>query len=747
MALPDRLRDWLKQESALWTQEGLIGEAQRERLLARYPQVEGDNRKMAFALRALGVLVFFAALLLVVSHNWESLGRGGRMGMISGLLIGLQGLAFILYLRRSEGGLTLAHLAAGLGFGAAIAMTGQVYHLDAHAPNAVLAWCLGFLPFVLLFDRTLLHLIHLALAVIWLSMKTELGAGPGENLLLIFLALLAPSALAAYRTPRVPLAAAVAVAYACFTIITNIQNHALPLSLFLLPLALASFHPAGDPRAQPWRVIGFISAASCLLVIGDLDQGLSRQGLGTFTTLWSTAPILSGVALSLILLAVFKARGSRARADSWLAASVWLLAEIWRAGSGHAAEVALVKSVANFGTLALVVVQLQLGLNQGKLRSYLAGAGLFLIWLGWRYANIHEQMGYLGMAAVFAVIGTALFVLARLWKARTQPQEMQPVVPFRPSYLEIFLARIRPYTTVMLVLTYLLQLAVIAGMVWHHGAPAREGVRVFVRCEPVDPRDWMRGDYVILGYPFTQTRGRDAVTQETRLATEYWQQQPHQPESEAARRQLPSDSLVFFPYTVSAAGLLRAGTLTTLRPEAGAYLTGRWNGNTWNRPSVRLGIEAFFVKEGTGKTLEAWQREGFLLAEIGVLPDGRAGLINVQRDTSPLTEVAFTQVTGWKPKLSYVREEVIESPQRFQELFTRLNTGDTSPLPDFSKQRLIYLNLGQKNPVFKVVENEDCVRLEIIRSQAGDAARGLLLMLPKTSKSVYGPNGRIPETE
>ena len=211
MSLPPRLREWLEQETRLWTREGLIDESQRGRLLSRYAtEPEAGPGKMAFALRALGVIVLFAALLLVVSHNWQDLGRGGRMGMITGLLVGLQALAYVLHIRRSQSGSALGHLAAGLGFGAAIAMTGQVYHLDAHAPNAVLAWCLLTLPFVLVLDRTILHATHLALAVIWLGMKAGLMTGPGEGHELVFLALAAPSAWAAYRTPRASLAALVA---------------------------------------------------------------------------------------------------------------------------------------------------------------------------------------------------------------------------------------------------------------------------------------------------------------------------------------------------------------------------------------------------------------------------------------------------------------------------------------------------------------------------------------------------------
>lgn len=746
MPLPERLRDWLNRESALWTQEGLIGEAQRERLLARYPLNEGETSRMAFALRALGVIVLFAALLLVVSHNWEDLGRSGRMGMITGLLVGLQALAWVLFLRRSESGSALGHLAAVLGFGAAIAMTGQVYHLDAHAPNAVLAWCLFSLPIVILLDRTLLHTTHLALAVIWLGMKAECGSGPGEGYELLFLALAAPSAWAAYRTPRESLAAVVALAYGAFVFIAAIRNESLPLGLIVLPLALAALHPAGDKRAEPWRVIGTLGAAILLLVIGDLDQ--LAPNLEKLGEIWRTAPILSGASLLIIILAVLRARGSQARSDGWTAVGVLLLSEIWRHGSGHAAEVAALKATANLGTLALVVIQLRLGLNEGRLRPYLAGSALFLIWLAWRYANIHEALGYLGMAAVFGVIGVALFILARLWRARAEPVVTQPIAQFRPAAVESLLHRLRPHATAILVATYVLQLGTIGWMVWHHGKPARDGVRVLVSVEPVDPRDWMRGDYVILGYAFAGFNGgRADITWdsdwENRLAKEYWSQQAHTPQSSWLR--MPEDALVFVPYTVGSDGVLKPGKMTAVRPTTGNYLTGRWNDtSSWGRnrgAQARFGIEAYFVKEGTGKALEKIQRGGLLLAEIGVLPDGRAGLIDLKPDPAPMQPLEYQVLKGWKLREDTSRwrtDEIYADAKSFEADFIRDGTPET-PLPDFNKYRVARMKWDQDEGV-RVMSNGNIVRVTVDDPNGKDV---LLLLIPAGNEPVYGPPGRL----
>jgi uncharacterized membrane-anchored protein len=741
MSLPKKFRDWLEEESRLWTREGLMGEAQRERLLARYPMGDPPSG-MAFALRSLGVIVLFAALMLVVSHNWEELGRGGRMGTIVGLLVGLQGLAFALHLRRSEGGSVLAHLAAGLGLGAAIFMTGQVYHLDAHAPNAVLAWCLASLPFVLLLDWTILHVVHLALACLWLGNKGEGNPPPGEGLQLAFLALIAPSAWAAYRTPRATLVGVVALAYAFMVIILGFQNRDLPLAAMVAPLALAALHPAGSRLAESWRAAGFLATAVLLLFIGDLENLRARTDFAEWARIWKSAPILSGAALAVVALATAKSLRLRDghRNDAWTAAGALVLAELWRNGTGHPAEISLVKAGANLGTLAMVASLLQLGLNEGRLRPYLAGGGLFLLWLSWRYANIHEAVGYLGMATVFAVLGVALFALARLWRVRSERAETLPTAPFRPAAAESLLARLRPRAASLLIATYALQLGVIGWMVWHHGQPLREGRRFVVRCEPVDPRDLAKGDYVILGYPFGTLNRADLDA----LGEAFWASEGTQPPGNR-RKDLPDDTFVYLPFTVGADGLVRPGKPGLAPPTEGPYLRGYARGGRGR--DVRFGIEAFYVKEGTGKDYEKLMRTGLLLAEIAVLPNGRAGLVELKADPEPLRPLPYVELRGWKP--ASWGSWVISDAAAFDRLVTPAEGKATPTRPDFSKQRVVVIRQGWVRRTQATVEaNSGLVR---IRESAGleerQGERDLILAIPAGDTPVYGPQGRIDEAE
>jgi uncharacterized membrane-anchored protein len=64
---------------------------------------------------------------------------------------------------------------------------------------------------------------------------------------------------------------------------------------------------------------------------------------------------------------------------------------------------------------------------------------------------------------------------------------------------------------------------------------------------------------------------------------------------------------------------------TFIRPSQVLYLKG-----LTRYRQLRFGIEAFYVKEGKGRQWEDLARKGELAAEIGVLPDGRAGLISLK---------------------------------------------------------------------------------------------------------------------
>jgi uncharacterized membrane-anchored protein len=750
MSLPERIRTWLNEETTVWAREGLIGEAQRERILARYPD-EASGGRMSFVLRTLGVVVLFASLLLVISHNWESLGRTGRMGAVTGVLVLLQGIALAYFLRGRQTGSLLGHLASCLGFGAAIITTGQVFHLDNHAPDAVLAWALGILPIVLLLRSASLHILYLILAATWYGMEMGISQQPPA---LGYLALIAPTAWVAYfRRPTnvggirflevadAALVSAVAWSVAYLLLLLCISYRTLPAAVISLPLALAALHAPGDPRARGWRFVGMIALAGQFLALGDLDD-IARNVCDTanrgYFLPWDILPWLSYPTAALVLFALWVRRSGTGRAEAVLAAAGIAIGLLPRIGLPEPIAQSLLVASANVAALGMAAYLMHLGLSEGRLRPYTYGAVLFFVWLGWRYADYQEALGYLGMAAVFAAIGAGLFVLARVWRNRksTPVTERIPEMPVDPlaSLYERALQQARP----LLITTHVAQLAVIGWMVWHHFEPIRHGQRLLVRVEPVDPRDLLRGDYVTLQYDFSVLENRAR----TRLAN---QLEARQPGAEPDRRieytsNIPEGLKVYLPLKVGTDGVaLAAGPPSLQPPSEGPFLAGKTDGFR----QLRFGIENFYVPEGTGPKWEKMRNEGDLLAEIALLPDGRAGLIELRPDPSPKVAVAARQLRGWSIRSGGYRSEatVIETREAFERVLepvTKTVNGTTViDQPDFTKERIVYLRLAREARLTEAIGSSHRVRITTQRVTDAPLTDDLVVAIPRDERVVW----------
>lgn len=120
----------------------------------------------------------------------------------------------------------------------------------------------------------------------------------------------------------------------------------------------------------------------------------------------------------------------------------------------------------------------------------------------------------------------------------------------------------------------------------------------FVRVVPVDPRDLLRGDYVILGYSFS------------RLPSEYYGNPMVKPGRNVYVELVPEGDGKHW----------RAGGYNFSPPVRGPYLRGK----LVDRGRIEYGIESFFVQEGKGRRYEQAIRTRQLTAEIGIAPDGQA---------------------------------------------------------------------------------------------------------------------------
>ncbi len=137
-----------------------------------------------------------------------------------------------------------------------------------------------------------------------------------------------------------------------------------------------------------------------------------------------------------------------------------------------------------------------------------------------------------------------------------------------------------------------LQLVLLVGMILGKTVPYLGARTVLLRVVPVDPRDFFRGDYVILSYDFTRL-GSDFNPGET----------------------------VYVPLVPDADGRhYHHGPISRNPPAAGLYIQGV-AGSSWR---ATYGIESYYVQEKTGHDYEAAARSGTLWAEVALDAAGRA---------------------------------------------------------------------------------------------------------------------------
>lgn len=706
MSLPRGFREWLQRESALWHDQGLLQPDQRERILALYPEAPTDTGALAFALRTLGVLLFGAAILLVVSHNWADFSRPGQLTTVFAALVLFQGAGLWCFVTARERGAVIAHLLGCLMYGAGIALIGQIYHLDSHAPDALLAWCVFTIPFALLLDATVLHLLVVALAGSWLLMEAD-GAGRWrtENLLfhrerLIFAALLAPTAVAAYRRARPALAGALAWS---FVFLWCLFLGHTPVHVFALPLVFAALHPTGDARAHGFRFIGAAGVAFISLSLGGLDDFHSfRHSFLRQDLLFTIATIGLGG------WAVWRARARQDSHAGWLGLVAVLTLVTGLLGSlakSNAAVQVIVTATANITTLLLAVTLIRQGLAENLLRPYVYGALVFLAWLFVRYVDIAKDMGYLGMAGIFLLIGGLLFALAKVWRQPREPAVFETMPDFRPALLENVLTWCAPRRRGLLCGALALQCGVLGWMVYAHSRPVAVGERHLVLCSPVDPRDLLRGDYVILRHEFQTLR-----EPQLRSLMKEWQED--HPEEAAAEmklggdvkaefiarrfydRTIPNDTRIYVPLRKGPDGITTFGNPTLREPQAGPFLLARKGSGRWGQGDLRAGLESFYVPEGTGAKWEKLRNQGNLLAEIGVLPDGRAGLVALKEaPQAKMTEVAHRPLERFfyqAKDARLLRGEVFADKASFDRAYhpAPLN-GRNAVTPDFARECVV----------------------------------------------------------
>jgi uncharacterized membrane-anchored protein len=187
-----------------------------------------------------------------------------------------------------------------------------------------------------------------------------------------------------------------------------------------------------------------------------------------------------------------------------------------------------------------------------------------------------------------------------------------PEAVMRP--IDLTLGWLKTRERKVLLVTVAAQILILLAMVALRAVPLITGQTVLVRVVPVDPRDLFRGDYVILSYDFSQvpSEGVEGLSADQRR-----------------RRSKLEGRTVYVPLVPDSNGVhMRAGKVTVVKPDAGLFLKGQMS----SYRSVKFGIEAYYVQEGTGRRYEEAIRDRQLTAELAVTSGGQAALKGLRID-------------------------------------------------------------------------------------------------------------------
>ena len=171
----------------------------------------------------------------------------------------------------------------------------------------------------------------------------------------------------------------------------------------------------------------------------------------------------------------------------------------------------------------------------------------------------------------------------------------------------------------------LLQSGALYAMVAQRAAILRSGTNVTLLTQPVDPHDFLRGDYVTLGYGISNIEASKLTG--TPPATDGL--------ADIYVTLKQSDGGA---WTFAAASWQMRDDLQPGEVQLHGRTAGYHNAAIYHELRVQYGIERYYVPEGQGRVIEDQQRERKIEAVIAVSPAGDAQIRTLKNDGEVLYE-------------------------------------------------------------------------------------------------------------
>lgn len=183
----------------------------------------------------------------------------------------------------------------------------------------------------------------------------------------------------------------------------------------------------------------------------------------------------------------------------------------------------------------------------------------------------------------------------------------------------------KPFAAVALFVA-LVQTAILGYMIEGRASILRSGSEVLLKTAPVDPRDLLRGDYVILTYDIS-----------TISTTSITGTRPAEGEVAKLHVRLKPGSDGFW--------IVSQASFDPLSPEDGSVVLlsqpvtiYSWEWENAGNLTVSYGIERFYVPEGEGRPIEDGRNEGRVSVAARISDDGQAQIRALMLDGEPLYE-------------------------------------------------------------------------------------------------------------
>ncbi len=449
--LSDKQRVWLEKELNTWCDEDILTRDSASIILSQYETKAEISRrkrnKVVLTLMSLAALLMGLAALLLIGYNWQEMPRSLKLLTVFGTLSAVYSGGF--YLRYYGKQRLLSEVTFFLGcllYGVGIFLIAQIFHLNAHYPDAFWWWALGILPFALCLDTILLHTLLVAVLALWCGTEIigfgnvgawfgRLGIVPNGAYTLPLLAL--PGILWAYHKESVRTLGLYVLLLTWWVVLQpfawNFDESAV---LFIgavggLMLIIAESHGPESRYAKPYRAYGVILSAGVLLVLSFYH--FNEEMLRTRSDSAGSAQIILIVIFSMVIIFIcvwFKHTGLNDSKSfvinvrdvvqrQWLPVGLVILMVgllLWQQSVG---EPLLPTILANSGMILLAVWLMRAGLLADNDQAFGGGVMYFLMWSVVRYVDLFgDYGGMLGGALIFSYCGAILFALAYFWRHR-----------------------------------------------------------------------------------------------------------------------------------------------------------------------------------------------------------------------------------------------------------------------------------------------------------------------------------------